>query len=281
MGIRSRARAVRGIAVLTTAVLAVTLAGPPAAPAAGTLVHAYHGDGDAKDAVLGADASDGVLMGATTFGTGHLGQAFAFAGSGDYVRIPSNPSFYPSGSFTVDGWLATTAPVPDGGHQQATLAVLYECANFCPSNQANSVWQVLIYDGRAYGYVRDTDASGPADEGSGEVVTAGPLLNDGALHRITMVRDMDAQVLALYADGIEVAERPLNGGADGALTDTRRRERSRHARRDPPRRDEHAGRRGSRRGRRGPLPHRCRLPGHDAAGRSRRSSRAPPATTAG
>ena len=220
METRSRARAIRGIAVIAVAALSIALAGPPVAPAAGTLVHAYHGDGDAKDAVLGADASDGVLMGSATFGTGHLGQAFAFAGSGDYVRIPSNPSFYPSGSFTVDGWLSTTAAVLDGVHEQATLAVLYECAQSCPTNQANSVWQVAIYDGLAYGYVRDTDASGPVGEGGGEVATAGPMLNDGALHRITMVRDMDAQVLALYADGTEVAERPLNAGADGALSDT-------------------------------------------------------------
>ena len=60
--------------------------------------------------------------------------------------------------------------------------------------------------------VRDTDGSGPVEEGHGEILTAGPLLNDGALHRITLVRDMDAQVLALYADGLEVAERPLNAG---------------------------------------------------------------------
>jgi Concanavalin A-like lectin/glucanases superfamily len=220
MRIRSRTGPPRCIAALSAAALVFALAGPPAAPAAGTLVHVYHGDGAATDGVSGADSSDGTLMGDAAFGAGHLGQAFAFDGTGDYIRIPSNPSFYPSGSFTVDGWIATTAPVPDSGHQQATLAVLYECGNFCPSSQANSVWQLLVYDGRAYGDVRDTDASGPADEGSGEVVTAGPLLNDGAFHRVTMVRDVDAQVLALYADGIEVAERPLNAGADGALSDT-------------------------------------------------------------
>lgn len=209
----------RATAVALAAAVVVVLGAPTAAFAAGTLVHAYHADGDAKDAVLGADASDGVLQGGTTFGAGALGQSFALDGDDDYVRVPSNDSFYPAGSFTVEGRIATTATAANyGGHQQATIAVLYECAGSCPVPNAASVWQLLVYDGRAYGFVRDTDASGPAEEGTGEIVAGGPLLNDGIFHRVTMVRDVGAQVLALYADGIEVAERPLNAGADGALT---------------------------------------------------------------
>jgi hypothetical protein len=68
--------------------------------------------------------------------------------------------------------------------------------------------------------VRDDDASGPADQGYGQVITGGPLLNDGAFHKITLIRDVEAGLLALYADGLELAEVPLNAGADGPLSNT-------------------------------------------------------------
>ena len=191
---------------------------PAASPAAGTLVHWYKADGDATDSVAGADASNGALLGDTAFGAGKLGQAFVVDGADDYVSIPPNASFYPSGSFTVDAWAATTTPVQQGTLVPGQIAVLYECANFCPSGVANAMWEIEIRDGRAFGNVRDDDSNGPG--GNGQVITGGPLLNDGAFHRVTLVRDVEAHVLALYADGIEVAEAPLNAGADSALTST-------------------------------------------------------------
>src|SRR5215204_5726248 len=92
----------RFVCLLAASVL--LLAAPPAATAS-TLLHWWNADGDAADFV--AD-NDGTLSGDTAFTAGHAGQAFSFDGDDDHVVIPDDPSHYPAGSFTVDGWASTT-----------------------------------------------------------------------------------------------------------------------------------------------------------------------------
>lgn len=206
--------------VLTAAAAVLLGAALPAGAQAGTLLHWYQAEGNGADAVLGADASDGTLLGDTIFGIGKAGQGFVVDGDDDLVNIPANDSFYPSGSATLDGWAKTTTPAPEGVSVPGQIATLYECAGFCPSFQAAAAFEIEIRNGRAFGYVRDDDSGGPAEDGEGQSISGGPLLNDGVFHQVALVRDIEAGVLALYADGIEVAEEPLNAGATGQLSNT-------------------------------------------------------------
>ena len=92
---------------------------------------------------------------------------------------------------------------------------VYECANFCPSDVANSDIDLDLFDGIAGAYVRDSDAGGP-DQG-GQEIFGGPSFADGAFHHYVLIRDVEAAKLALYVDGIEVAEEDLDPAVAGAL----------------------------------------------------------------
>jgi hypothetical protein len=190
---------------LALLIATTALALAPSAHAA--LIHEWQGDGNANDS---AGTNNGSLVGDTTFTTGVSGQAFSFDGNGDDVQVPDDPSHYFSGSFTVDAWEKTS----DGSGQHTILAI-YECAMFCPTNQANSAVFLKVVDNQAYGFVRD--ASGLGAEGGGQDLQAGPNVADGAFHHLVFIRDVAAMKLALYVDGTEVSEEDLDPGAAGAL----------------------------------------------------------------
>src|SRR5262245_7087316 len=180
-----------------------------ASPAgATTLKHWWKADGDAVDSVA---ANNGALAGNTAFATGHSGQAFGFDGNGDYVSVPDAADHWPSDSFTVDAYAKTSV-----GTGLLALVNSYECGGSCPSGSANSIWFLGISDGGAYGEVRDADAGGPDDSGT-QIITGGSGFSDDAFHQFGFIRDVEAAKLALYVDGIEVAEENLDPGAAGAL----------------------------------------------------------------
>src|ERR1044071_1659667 len=157
-----------------------------AAPAQGAVIHWWKGDGNANDSV---GTNNGSLVDNTAFVAGENGQAFSFDGSGDYVSIPDDPSHYFSGSFTMDAWAKTS-----GTNLQQMIVAIYECGNFCPTNQANSAAILQLYQNQAYGFVRDTTGAGPS--GGGQDVQGGPAINDGVFHHLVFVRDVAATKLA-------------------------------------------------------------------------------------
>jgi hypothetical protein len=167
----------------------------------------WPGNGNANDSV---GTNNGSLVGDTTFTTGVSGQAFSFDGNGDYVSVPDDPSHYFSGSFTLDAWVKTTAADAD----QMVLAI-YECAMFCPTNMANSVAMLDVFNGQAEGFVRD--AAGLDTNDGGQEVLAGPPIADGTFHHLVFIRDVEGSRLALYVDGKEVEDDPLDSTAAGAL----------------------------------------------------------------
>jgi hypothetical protein len=185
----------------------VLVAATPAAAHGNTVIHWWKADGNANDSV---GTNNGSLAGDATFAPGESGQAFSLDGNDDYVTVPDDPSHYFTGSFTADAWEQTT----DGSDQHVVMAI-YECSMFCPTNQANSAVFVEVFDGQAYGFVRDASGEGP--DGGGQELQAGPKIDDGAFHHIVFIRDVAAMKLALYVDGTEVAEEDLSPGAAGAL----------------------------------------------------------------
>ena len=189
--------------------LALTLASALAltGSAHAALIHEWQGNGNANDSI---GTNNGSLVGDTTFTTGVSGQAFSFDGNGDYVTVPDDPSHYFSGSFTVDGWAKTSQPDTD-----QIVVGSYECAMFCPTNMANSVFLLDILNGQAEGFVRDASGLGSID--GGQEIVAGPPIADGAFHHLVFIRDVENSRLAMYVDGKEVEDDPLEAGASGAL----------------------------------------------------------------
>jgi hypothetical protein len=190
--------------------LGLLLATAPPTGAA-TLAHWWKGNGDFVDTIA---ANNGAAVGNTTFATGHDGQAFSFDGNDDYVSVPDDPSHYFSGSFALDAWVKTSDTT---GVQ--TIAAKYECANFCPSFSALTVYEIYVADGQAGGEIRDADG-GAAQSDGGQAIGGGPQIADGSFHHVALIRDNEAAKLALYVDGIEVSEEDLDPGAAGAFANT-------------------------------------------------------------
>jgi concanavalin A-like lectin/glucanase superfamily protein len=138
------------------------------------------------------------------------GQAFSFDGNGDYVSAPDDPSHYFSGSFTLDAWVKTSV----ADQAQGVLSI-YECAMFCPTNMANSAAMLDVVNGQAEGFVRD--ASGLGGNDGGQETLAGPQIADGTFHHLAFIRDVEGSRLAMYVDGTEVQDDPLEAGAAGAF----------------------------------------------------------------
>jgi len=170
-------------------------------------VHWWKANGDFNDSIA---ANNGSAVGDTTFGTGHDGQAFSFDGNGDDVSVPDSPSHYFTGSFTIDAWVKTTNTT-----STQVIAAKYECANFCPSGQANSVYVLYVINGNAVGEIRDADGGGP-DPDEGQQVVGGPVA-DGAFHHVALIRDNEAAKLSLYVDGVVASQEDLAAGAAGAF----------------------------------------------------------------
>jgi hypothetical protein len=201
------------ILTMTTA-LALVLALPAGAralaPVGGGVVGLWQAAGNADDPF---QAHDGTLLGGAGFAPDLAGQAFSFTGSQQAVDIPDAPDLYPSGSFTVAGWVRTT----DTEDAQALMGH-YECGLFCPTNLANSVFALYVDKGHAEGFIRDTDAGGPpgADD-EGQVLVGSAMIADGANHYLAFERDSAAGELRLYVDGALASSAPLNAGATGPL----------------------------------------------------------------
>jgi hypothetical protein len=178
----------------------------PGEASAATLVHSWKADGNFNDSI---GTNHGAGLGNTAFTAGHDGQAFSFDGNDDYVSVPDDPSHYFTGSFTLDAWAKTSTSTGPG-----QIATYYDCAQDCPSNTANSVYEIEIRDGHGWGNVRDSDAGGT---GSDQQITGGPAIADGAFHHVALIRDVEAGKLSLYVDGVVAAEQNLGPAADGPI----------------------------------------------------------------
>ena len=186
------------------------VAAVPSAASPG-LIHWWKADGDATDSVA---ANNGTLVGDTTFAAGQSGQAFSFDGNGDAVTVPApNPDDHLfSGSFTVEAWVKTSQASP-----LQMIVTKYECANLCPSGNANANYDLELANGVPKGFVRDTDAGGP--DSGGQYIALSNSIADGAWHHVTLKRDIANGRLCLSADAQTVSI-VLDPAASGSLTST-------------------------------------------------------------
>ena len=173
--------------------------------AAATVAHRWKGDNDAND----VNAQQRRVDRHPTFTAGALNQAFSFDGAA-YVSVPDDPSHYPAGSFTVD---CSARPPRQAAARCSSRTT--SARTRARRDSASSDIDLGLIDGIAHAYVRDIDAGGTVS--GGQEVIGGASLADGAFHRYAFVRDVEAGKLALYIDGIEVAEQDLEQAAAGPL----------------------------------------------------------------
>src|SRR5689334_7887519 len=167
----------RRVAALTAATaVALATAGPTLAdaPQLSHLAAYLPGDGSIKDVV---NHVDGIALGGATFtSAGKVRQAFTFDGTGDAFEFGASGWQFPAAGFSIVAWVRTN---------QATGSEIvmeeYECAGFCPNNQASSMWRLSVEDGKASGIVREAGIPTSGLEVQGASVA------DGAWHQIAFV----------------------------------------------------------------------------------------------
>ena len=174
-------------------------------------VHRWRANGNANDSI---GTNHGTLTnGATAAGAPAEGTAsFSLDGVNDFVEMPDVASHYFSGSFTVDVQVNTSDATG-----LSYVVSKNECGGSCPSGVANSHYRLGVADGFPYGFVHDSDAGGPGSE-EGQGVTGSTFIADGTFHRLRFVRDVDADLLAVYVDGAVAALETLDPEVAGPLT---------------------------------------------------------------
>jgi hypothetical protein len=166
-------------------------------------------EGDATDPFNG---HDGTLLGGMGFAAVPSGQAFSFTEAEQAVDVPDAPSLYPTGSFTIAGWVRTS---PSIGYQ--ALMSHYECGLFCPTNLANSAFALFVDpEGKAEGWIRDANAGGISEE-NGQFLVGSVTVTNGADHYLAFERDSAADELRLYVDGALDGSAALKEVATGPL----------------------------------------------------------------
>lgn len=103
---------------VTSQVAVVRVLVPPAEclPVPSGLLSWWRGEDNAVDSTSG---NDGVLWNGPTFAAGKVGQAFAFNGLGQCVRVPNAPSLNPTNGLTLEAWVWVAGYPASGG---ATIA---------------------------------------------------------------------------------------------------------------------------------------------------------------
>jgi len=146
----------------------------------------WRGENNADDAI---GRYPGALHGDAGFAIGGVHRGFFFDGTDDYVAIDHRGALYPEGSFSFEAWLRTTGV-------NSTIVSMYECGgSSCDDWSALGIG--LHDDGHLALWVRDT-----RDKEGGAEVESDDAVNDGELHHVALVRDVEHRELRIYVDGV-------------------------------------------------------------------------------
>lgn len=92
----------------------------------------------------------GSLQGDVTFGTGIVGQAFSFDGTGDYIKVPHNPSLNLRYGISVDAWFKLDA-IPENfpglvtkGKTNEQYLLFVDAIDGAASSTASVCWRVNL-----------------------------------------------------------------------------------------------------------------------------------------
>jgi hypothetical protein len=151
----------------------------------------YKAEGNALDSV---DGNHGTLIGGVTFTDGRFGQAFAFDGVDDFVRVNNAPNIEPT-AISVEAWLKM-ADVNSEGYILAKGA----------SESLSSSYYFYVGDGLTF----NVFSEGFFSQDSGAIIRsfagspADGSIYDGQWHHV--VGTYDGAMVRLFVDGTEIGE---------------------------------------------------------------------------
>jgi hypothetical protein len=124
------------------------------------------------------------------YAPGKHGYAFLLDGSTNVITVDDGDTLWPSGSFSIEAWIKTTAA--------GVVLEKYQCQSFCPAGQSNAFWGMSV-DGSGHpSFSIRTDAM----SGSATSVTDSLHdVHDGSFHHLVGVRDTSTGTATLYVDG--------------------------------------------------------------------------------
>jgi hypothetical protein len=151
------------------------------------LIGWWKAEGNTLDEV---GANDGTLLGDASYGSGRVGQAFAFDGQGDGVSIGSAPELQLQ-DFTIEAWIrrSTTTQVSLDPYQSGVIL------SYGPGGYGFALWD----DGRLFLTRNDVSA-----------VFATLAVTDSAFHHVAVTKSGDTVVF--YLDGAGETAAPYNPG---------------------------------------------------------------------
>jgi hypothetical protein len=159
--------------------LAIVVALAVCAPAQGALTHSWHADGDALDAVGGAN---GTLHGGATFASGLSGQGFSLDGSDDTVSFGDTGDLGAT-DFTIAFAIRTTFPGVD--ETVLTKRPICDFSSFFDIHEGGGGTLSFEIDGSDAG---DHTGIGSLDR-----------VDDGVIHSAVITRQ--GQVVSIFIDG--------------------------------------------------------------------------------
>jgi hypothetical protein len=169
-------------------------------PSAG-LVSWWPGDGNADDI---ADSNHGMLIGDAAFAPGMVGQAFAFDGDGDYVKVPRAPNLDVGDQLTIDLWMkADPSNLMEGCCQGLVTTDFYE---FAIAPGAGSISGVMLMVAADY-WVHSSDLG----EGGYPLVP-------GEWYHVAGV--YDGSSIKFYVNGQLVVDPPIQTGSITPMLET-------------------------------------------------------------
>lgn len=160
----------------------------PQAPSAG-LISWWRAENNANDSI---GSNQGTATNGATYGTGKVGQSFAFDGINDFVTIPDSASLRPT-SLTLEGWFNFSS---SGGNQVMFTKVL--------GPTFYNSFLIWMNNGTLRGGVGDG-----AGGGNGASLPFSPVI--GRWYHIACTFDNNAQRAALYLDGVLVSSSVMAG----------------------------------------------------------------------
>ncbi len=182
-----------GSATSSNAVLTVNPP-PPCAPVPSGLVSWWAAEGNAADQV---GANHGTLSGGATIAPGKVGQAWQFAVSGDFVRVPASSSLDVGAApgFTVEGWINPTDTGP-AGHPMVEWSR--------PGRLGLHWWLGKAGFAPGYMYANVVDVNGGY-----HVIEALGAVRVGVWQHLAVSYDKASGLARLYVDGQVVREQNL------------------------------------------------------------------------
>lgn len=161
-------------------------------PAPAAYWHMNEGTGTSIGDTSGNGNTSSAFGGDTTWAAGKFGSGLTFDGTDDVVRIPETSSTdigATTDSFTVSAWFTNASSLPNDGILVGKWAGVASGYPIDIRMDSGGWLKMSIGDG--------TNSPG--------ITTFPSLYNDGQWHIVTAVRDVAADTISLYVDGIKKA----------------------------------------------------------------------------